>query len=332
MKLAKQVLTILTAAAVLAAVTIPAASAAALTATPLTSAVLVDGAEKSFCAYSIGGSSYFRLRDIAYVLNGTAKQFQVTFNAMENKIDLSSGAVYTPIGGEMVMSVPTKSMPATPVSYNVYLDGRKLNLETYVVGVYYFVKLRDLAAAVNFGADYLAQRDAISIDTTIGYKPPVTADELQVTMIGDSLGVGVEPYLKKLLPKLDNHSKVSRQFHQAKAVVQELLQKGRLAPTVIIQLGTNGTVKESDMRALIELIGSDRKIVFVNCQVPRSWCEGDNKTFAKVVPDYPNTIIADWYSASLDKKNYFAKDGVHPTKTGATVLAKVIADAVLAIQ
>jgi lysophospholipase L1-like esterase len=214
----------------------------------------------------------------------------------------------------------------------VYLDGGKLNLETYVVGVYRFVKLRDLAAAVNFGVDYLAQRDAILIDTTTGYKPPVTSDGLQITMIGDSLGIGVEPYLKKLLPKLDNNSKVSRQFHHAKAVAQELLQKGRLAPTVIIQLGTNGTVKESDMRALIELIGTDRKIVFVNCQVPRSWSEGNNKTFAKVVPDYPNTIIADWYSVSLDKNNYFAKDGVHPAKTGATVLARVIADAVLAIQ
>lgn len=332
MKLVKQVFKFLTAAAVLITVTIPAASAATLTAMPLTSTVMVDGIEKRFCAYSIGDSSYFRLWDIAYVLNGTAKQFQVTYNARENKTDLFPGAVYTPIGGEMEMSAPTKSMPATPASHNVYLDGEKLNLETYVIGVYHYVKLRDLAAAVNFGVGYLAQRDAISIDTTTGYKPPVTAEELEVTMIGDSLGIGVEPYLKKLLPKLDNHSKVSRQFHHAKAVVQELLQKRRLATTVIIQLGTNGMVKESDMRELIELIGSDRKIVFVNCQVPRSWCEGDNKTFAKVVPDYPNTIIADWYSASLDKKNYFAKDGVHPTKTGATVLAKVIADAVLAIQ
>ena len=86
------------------------------------------------------------------------------------------------------------------------------------------------------------------------------------------------------------------------------------------------------MRALIELIGCNRKIVFVNCQIPRSWGTSDNETIAAVTADYTNTIIADWYSASLDQDGYLYSDYVHPTIKGATVMAQVVADAVQKIQ
>ena len=105
-----------------------------------------------------------------------------------------------------------------------------------------------------------------------------------------------------------------------------------MSSNVVIELGTNGTVKESDVYRVIELIGPDRKLVFVNCRVPRSWCEGDNKTFTKIAAEFGNIAIADWYGVSYDKDSYFYKDGFHPNIKGCTVLAQVIAEAVAAIQ
>jgi len=50
-------------------------------AVPTASAVVVDGVNTSFDAYNIEGSNYFKLRDIAYVLSGTEKQFEVGWDS-----------------------------------------------------------------------------------------------------------------------------------------------------------------------------------------------------------------------------------------------------------
>lgn len=54
-----------------------------INAVPAASKVLVNGKDKSFDAYLIGGSNYFKLRDLAAVVNGTEKEFEVTWD--ENK-------------------------------------------------------------------------------------------------------------------------------------------------------------------------------------------------------------------------------------------------------
>jgi lysophospholipase L1-like esterase len=309
------------------------ASAAAGTsakAEPLKSPVTVDGTEVAFDAWSINGSGYFRLRDIAYALKGTAKQFQVSYNIAEELFELKSDTPYLPIGREMATDSPAQDPAVLPAVCNATLDGEKITLTAYSIGAYFYIRLFDLAAAMDFCVSVPPGGGDIAIDTSSGYKVPL--GELAVTMIGDSIGTGVGPYVKKLLPRLENHSKGSRQFSQAKGVVQELLKKGQLAKVVVIQLGTNGKIRDTDMRALIDLIGGGRKIVFVNCQIPRSWGTIDNETIAKVTAEYDNTVIADWYAASLNQDGYFAGDHVHLTVAGDKALAAVIAGAVEKIQ
>ncbi len=322
--------------ALLFSVVVQSAEAAAVQATPTASPVFINGVKQEFEAYTINGSNYFKLRDIAYALSGTAKQFEVSYSDLNNQVDLISNAAYTAAGTEMKVSEFAESVAATATSSNIYLDGVKLSLTAYIICESNFIKLRDIAAAINFDVRYIQESSIIEIDTATVYTPvPLEITfpcDLSVTFIGDSVGAGVAPYLKKYFPNMYIDAKASRQFYQAKSIIEKLLQEEKLSSTVVIGLGTNGTVKETDVRALIELIGKDRKLVFVNCRVPRSWCEGDNKTFTKVVAEFANTIIADWYSASAENDQYFYKDGFHPNNTGCTVLAKTIADAVVAIQ
>jgi peptidoglycan/LPS O-acetylase OafA/YrhL len=162
--------------------------------------------------------------------------------------------------------------------------------------------------------------------------PEIIPSDLCVTVIGDSVGIDMASYLKEYYPNMALHAEVGRQFYQAKTIIKELLQSYKLGSTVVIELGSNGNVRESHMRELIELIGSDRKVVFVNTQVPRSWCAGVNSTLAKIAAEYDNAIVADWFTPSIDKNEYFYKDGVHTNSVGSPVLAKVIADAIAAIQ
>jgi hypothetical protein len=311
-------------------------AAAPVDAAPTTSTVLVNGTETSFEAYLIGGNNYFKLRDIAYALSGTEKQFQATYDALTKQVVLTSRTAYAPVGGEMSITGKSESLPAVPTVCEFYLDGAERSMAAYLINEANYIKLRDIAAAFDFGVTYIGESNTIAIDTSAGYTPDKAStdapSDLNVTFIGDSIGVGITPYLQKFYPNLTVDAKVSRQFSEAKSIVSSLLQSGKLGPTVVIQLGSNGTIRESDMRKVIELIGSDRKIVFVNVQVPRTWCEGDNKVISKVCLDYTNTIIADWYGASINNSGYFYKDGVHPNKTGATAMAQLIADAILKIQ
>lgn len=336
MKFAKQILLVLTASILLVSIFVLPAAAATIDATPTQSAVFIDGSEHKFEAYCINGYNYFKLRDIAYALSGTAKQFQATFDYQKNQVVLTSLSVYTAVGGEMTVSGLTKNSSAISAPYDVYLDGVKLTLAAYMINSNNYIKLRDLADAVDFGVNYVAESSSIEIDTSTGYTPVQAggsaATDLNVTFIGDSIGIGIAPYLKKYYPNLYVDAKVSRQFSDAKSIIQLLLKNDKLAPTVVIELGTNGSFSESQMRTVIDLIGSDRKIVFVNTNVPRSWCEGVNSTLAKISAEYANTTVADWYDASTNKSNYFYKDGVHLSITGTLIMANVIADAISRMQ
>jgi hypothetical protein len=332
----RQLSYILTALLLLFSILILPSSAAAVTAVPTPSAVFVDGREMPFDAYFINGNNYFKIRDIAYALSGSAKQFQVTYDERTRQIDLTLNTAYTPEGDELTQSGQARSAAAYLTNSEVYLNGEKLSLIAYFVNDNNYVKLRDLAAVVDFGVTYNTASRAIVIDTSVGYTPDKPEEtwpnDLNVTFIGDSIGIDIAPYLKQYFPNIYIDAKVSRQFSAAKGIVQGLMDSGELGPVVVIELGANGTISESHLRALIELIGSDRKVVFVNVQVPRSWCEGDNATLANVVPEYDNAIIADWYSASIHNSGYFYKDGVHPNATGSPILAKLIADAVMDVM
>ena len=74
----------------------------------------------------------------------------------------------------------------------------------------------------------------------------------------------------------------------------------------------------------MRILGNKRKVFFVNCKVERPWQGPVNVFLKEQVGKYPNAILIDWYQISAKKSDYFAKDGVHPSKTGAQVYRQMI--------
>ena len=64
---------------------------AGVPASPTASKVTVNGEAKAFEAYNINSNNYFKLRDIAYVLNGTDASFSVGWDGAANSIALVKG-------------------------------------------------------------------------------------------------------------------------------------------------------------------------------------------------------------------------------------------------
>jgi alpha-tubulin suppressor-like RCC1 family protein len=138
--------------------------------TPTASTVLVNGEKVAFDAYNINGNNYFKLRDLAFVLSGTDKQFEVGWDSSANAISLTSSEVYTPVGGEMAAKGAGNKTP-TPTGSKIFLDGKEVVLTAYNIDGYNYFKLRDVGQAFDFGVDWDSANSTIVIDTSKGYTP-----------------------------------------------------------------------------------------------------------------------------------------------------------------
>lgn len=117
--------------------------------------VTLNGAKADLAAYTINGSNYFKLRDLAKALDGLNTNFEVTWNAAQQRIDLTSKTAYTAVGGEQA-ALPAGNKAASLTNASVYLDGKPLNLTAYSIGGNNYFKLRDLGDALGFGVDWNA--------------------------------------------------------------------------------------------------------------------------------------------------------------------------------
>ena len=130
--------------------------------------VQVDGEAAAPAAYEIGGNNYVKLRDVAQLLNGTAAQFGVEWDGAAWRIDLTDGAAYEPVGGELAAPAAGGKQSALTEA-PVYLDGQALDLTAYEIDGNNYFKLRDLGAALDFGVTWDAQTRTVRIDTDAPY-------------------------------------------------------------------------------------------------------------------------------------------------------------------
>ena len=144
------------------------ASPASQTVNPTPSTVIVNGMATAFEAYLIDGYNYFKLRDLAFALNGSSKQFAVGWDGEADAISLTSGGAYETVGGEMEQG-DGEAKTANPTTSRVFLDGQELSLTAYNIGGNNFFRLRDLMSALDIGVTWDDATSTIGIDTSISY-------------------------------------------------------------------------------------------------------------------------------------------------------------------
>ena len=144
-------------------------SPAPVLALPSQAAVTVNGSPLSLGVYNIGGSNYFKLRDLAAALNGTNKQYNVGWDNMTRQVSIEQGKPYQPVAGELsrpLGSIPTLGrQPKDALS----LDGRTVDTQKYNIGGNNYFKLRDLAELLDFQVLWDNSSRTIRIDTTKPY-------------------------------------------------------------------------------------------------------------------------------------------------------------------
>ncbi len=136
---------------------------------PTPSKVIVDGKTISFEAYGIGGFNYFKLRDLATVVSGTDKQFEVTYDSVAKAIKLVSGQSYTKTGGELTIAANFVEKDAQVNAAKIYVDSEEVELNAYGIAGYNYFKLRDIGKLFDFGVEWDAKNNAVIIDTSKPY-------------------------------------------------------------------------------------------------------------------------------------------------------------------
>lgn len=162
----KMICKILSAIMILTSVT--AISVSADEAVPTTSTVLVNGNNIKFDSYNINGNNYFKLRDLAYVLNTTEKQFSIGYNEVLNTVSLTSRQPYIAVGGEMEIG-DGDNVQTEPMSSTILKNGEVVQLQAYLIDDSNYFKLRDIGELLDFSVEWNGEENSISIDTSKSY-------------------------------------------------------------------------------------------------------------------------------------------------------------------
>ena len=140
-------------------------------------------------------------------------------------------------------------------------------------------------------------------------------DDRKISFVGDSVMEMTKTELKKKYPNAVIDSKVSRQFSKLPEILEDMKSKGTLYDTVVIGLGTNGTISKKDLEKVLDILGN-REIYFINVVVPDSWEKSVNAEIKNLSETYPNIKMIDWYSVAKGNRELFYKDGTHPKQNG----------------
>ena len=146
-----------------------------------------------------------------------------------------------------------------------------------------------------------------------------------VSAIGDSVMLGAVGRLQKAIGGLSVvDAEVGMQVYTAVDILRARAASGQVGEVMVVHLGNNGTFTAEEFDEIMQALSGVEKVVFVNVKVPRAWEQPNNEIIAEGVQKYPNAVLVDWYSASVNRPELFYRDGFHVRPGGQKVYADLI--------
>ncbi|UFU03872.1 acyltransferase [Ruania suaedae] len=155
----------------------------------------------------------------------------------------------------------------------------------------------------------------------------------RISGFGDSMMYVAAPGLTAAFPDMSIDAESNRQWPAVAQAVQRAVETGDVGATVVIAAGTNAGVRDAGLvRETLDVLGPDRQVVLVNIYGTSFWVEESNDTLAAIAADYPNVVVADWYTAAVEHPEDLQPDGVHPDMEGMHRYAAVVQEALEQLQ
>lgn len=153
--------------------------------------------------------------------------------------------------------------------------------------------------------------------------------DIPLTIIGDSLGVGISYATDVFLPNSTVYAKSNRFLSEGPGIIQELINLGALNDPVLLMLGSNGEIDRADLETIYELVG-DRQLMICTIVLPDGTTEARRNNVIKTfVNDRPDVKLVDWYDQAKGIPEIFIADLTHLTIPGARAYVQLITSALV---
>jgi lysophospholipase L1-like esterase len=183
-----------------------------------------------------------------------------------------------------------------------------------------------------FAALLVAVALGVLVLVRLSDEPATTAARGTVTLIGDSLNVGIERYLRDALPgwRVVANDRVGRSTPEGIAELEA--GRPKLSPHVVVSLGTNDppvavAAFRADVARVLALVGPNRCVVWATI-----WRDGaPNDAFNTVLRDAAEANrrvrLVEWAEMARTRPELLAADGLHGNEDGYRERARAVAEA-----
>ena len=147
----------------------------------------------------------------------------------------------------------------------------------------------------------------------------------KVLAIGDSVMRGAATDLVKGLGgDVVVDAEEGRQPSTYASVIDAYRKEGKLAPTVVVQMGNNGPVYYADLTALRSALAGVPRVYLVNVEVPRSWQDEVNSELAMFIKGWPQATLVDWHTTVSGDIGGLTYDGIHLKPAGQQLYTNLV--------
>jgi hypothetical protein len=170
-------------------------------------------------------------------------------------------------------------------------------------------------------------RNEVALPSAAAAHPTESTDP--VLLLGDSLAVGIAPYVDAGLGERTLSVDAAEGRGTATSVSLLSPYAASAAPVWIVSLGTNDNPDEfeTNARSIMQLAGPDRCVVWFDVWRAAT-DESINATLNQVAADYPNLHLIPWHDTSALHSEWFSGIDVHPSSEGYAVRGQMAIDAV----
>jgi peptidoglycan/LPS O-acetylase OafA/YrhL len=173
-------------------------------------------------------------------------------------------------------------------------------------------------------------RAQAALKASLTYVPAVPAvpgpkaePAFSIWLTGDSVILGIRYALEQVEPIGLVNARVGRQAAELITVLKHDKVQMQNSP-VILDLGNNNRLTESEVAEVFSQIQDQPQIIIVNTAVPRPWRDDNDLLIAQYAQKYPRAIVVDWRKISQDHPEYFGPDGVHLVPAGVAAYVGAI--------
>lgn len=185
-----------------------------------------------------------------------------------------------------------------------------------------------VARAVAYGGSISSGADQPSAGLPLTVKDTPTSLGVRLTLLGDSIMKSTLPVWEKNLPpgSFVMEAEEGRRMAHLLEIVPQLEATGRLAPVVVIHLGTNGAFTDATFDAVMDMLLSAgvERVFFVNVRSPIRWAPLANERLAAGVARWAQAELLDWNAYATPHRDWFYDDFAHPNQEGAREYVRFI--------